>query len=380
MVCHVARMTEATESSATSRRNWQRLARPLATAATRHWRVGSRLFLVGEQANWVIDEELKAVERVARDLGVRVATRRLLSSSRGQAAFYGSNFTLLKEPWLPPSHRLGTTYFHGRPGTPGMPEFDVPYGILRAHHERLDRIQVSHSEMEEIVLESGIASEKVHRIPIGVDTSYFRPSTAELRAEVRRSLGLPESAFVVGSFQKDGVGWKDGLEPKLVKGPDVLAEALHRARDRVPDLHVLLSGPARGYVRERLERAGVPYVHRVLGRYEEVAGLYRALDAYLVASRQEGGPKAVLESMASGVPLVTTRVGQAMDLVEHGRNAYMVEPEDVDGLSHWLVHIAEGASDLGALRAAGVQTAAENTYDAQAPLWRALLTGFVELG
>jgi glycosyltransferase involved in cell wall biosynthesis len=354
-------------------------ARRLAPLLTRRWPLGSRLFLVGEQANWVIDEELRAVGRIANELGARVASRRLLSSSRGQAVFFGSHFTLLQEPWTPLPHRLGTTYFHGRPGTPGMAEFDVPYRVLCAHHEALERVQVSHSELEHIVLESGIAVEKVHRIPIGIEASYFAPATPGKRAEARRALGLPESAFVVGSFQKDGVGWGEGLEPKLVKGPDVLVDALERVRVRVPELHVLLSGPARGYVRERLARAGIPYAHRVFDRYEDVACLFHALDAYLVASRQEGGPKAVLESMASGVPLVTTRVGQAMDIVDHGRNAYMVEPEDVEGLSEWIVHVAESPSELDALRTAAFATATANTYEAQLPLWRSLLTRFVEL-
>jgi len=45
--------------------------------------------------------------------------------------------------------------------------------------------------------------------------------------------------------------------------------------------------------------------------------MLQALDLYIVASREEGEPKAILESMASGVPLVTTEVGQAMDFVEH---------------------------------------------------------------
>src|SRR5438132_1609151 len=96
-------------------------ARRAASLATRRWRAGSRLLLVGEGAGWVIDEELRSVERVARELGARVADPRLLRVSRDQAAFYGSHFTLLREPWTPPPHRLGTTYFHGRPGTPGMP-------------------------------------------------------------------------------------------------------------------------------------------------------------------------------------------------------------------------------------------------------------------
>jgi glycosyltransferase involved in cell wall biosynthesis len=346
---------------------------------TRRWPPASRLLLVGERASWVIDEELRAIGRIARQLGIRVADRRLLGVSRDQAAFYGSHFTLLQEPWEPPPHRLGTTYFHGRPATRGMPEFDVPYEILRTHHRRLDRIQVSHSEMEEIVLESGIAAEKVSRIPIGIDGSLFRPATPAEREQARASMKLPASAFVVGSFQKDGVGWAEGLEPKLVKGPDVLVDVLEQVRTSVPELHMLLSGPARGYVRRRLEQAGIPYVHRVLERYDDVPLLYAAADAYLVSSRQEGGPKAVLESMASGVPLVTTRVGQAMDLVDHGTNAFMVDPEDVEGLAAWLVHVAEAASSLDVLRAEGMKTAAANTYDAQLPLWRSFLHGFVTM-
>ncbi len=353
-------------------------ARRVAPLFTGRWPARSRLFLVGEQTRWVVDEELRAVGRIARELGVRIADRRLLGSSRDQAAFYGSHFTLLAEPWSPPPHRLGTTYFHGRPGTPGMPEFDLPYRLLCERHDRLDRVQVSHSELEAIVLESGIAPGKVRRIPIGIEASYFSAATADKRLAARRSLGLPQSAFVVGSFQKDGVGWGDGGEPKLVKGPDVLCDALERVHERVPELHVLLSGPARGYVSGRLEEAGIPYVHRVLERYQNVASLYHALDAYLVASRQEGGPKAVLESMASGVPLVTTRVGQAMDIVEHGRNGFMEEPEDVDGLAEWVVHVAGGGAELDSVRAAGLATASKHTYDAQLPLWRDFLAGFVE--
>lgn len=366
-------------SQVASRRGVHRLARPLASVMTRRWPDGSRLFFVGEQTKWSIDEDVRALRHIAESLGVRVASRRLLSISSRQAVFFGSHFTLLQERWLPPAHRLATTYFHGRPGTPGMPEFDLPYAALCAHHERLARIQVSHSELEHIVLESGIAPDKVHRIPIGIEPAHFRSTTPSLRNEARQALDLPNSAFVVGSFQKDGVGWADGLEPKLVKGPDVLADALERAHAEIPELHVLLSGPARGYVRRRLERAGIPYVHRVLDRYEDVAGLYATLDAYMVSSRQEGGPKGILESMASGIPLVTTRVGQAMDLVEHRKNAFMVEPEDADGLAAWLVHIASGGSDLDKIRAAGFATVSANTYEAQRPLWKSFMTGFVEL-
>ena len=64
--------------------------------------------------------------------------------------------------------------------------------------------------MEELVLEAGVPVEKVFRIPIGIDLELFTLRTPEERVEARAKLNLPEDAFVVGSFQKDGVGWEDG--------------------------------------------------------------------------------------------------------------------------------------------------------------------------
>jgi glycosyltransferase involved in cell wall biosynthesis len=261
-----------------------------------------------------------------------------------------------------------------------MPEFDACFDALRARHPELDRVQVANREMEELVLSTGIAPAKVHRIPIGIDLDVFRPRDDAGRAAARAELELPESAFVVGSFQKDGVGWGEGMEPKLIKGPDVLLAVVERLSEQVPELHVLLTGPARGYVRAGLERLGVPYRHRLLPDVDDVASVYPAIDLCLVASRDEGGPRAVLESMATRVPLVTTRVGQAADLVRHGENGWMVEPEDVDGLVAAALHVAAaGPAGLAPVLDAGRQVAEACSYDALRPRWRALLEGFVAL-
>jgi glycosyltransferase involved in cell wall biosynthesis len=189
---------------------------------------------------------------------------------------------------------------------------------------------------------------------------------------------VPSEAFVVGSFQKDGVGFGDGLEPKWIKGPDVLVEALELARREVAELVVLLTGPARGYVRAELERRGIPHVHRMLPDRDGLTAAYHALDAYLVASRQEGGPKSVLESMAAGVPLVTSRVGQAPDLVVDGENGILVDVEAADGLAQGLARIHGDAAFAAGLRAAGRETAVENSHERLAPRWEALLDGFAE--
>lgn len=354
------------------------LARGLASAYVRRWPAFSRLFLIGDGVPWSIDEDLRQLSRIARRLDIPLAQPWPLSAAQRQAVFYGSHFTLFDRFPVERGHRLGTAYFHGRPGTPGMPEFDRAYAELRRRHALLARVQVSHREMEEVVLSSGIDPAKVFRIPVGVDAELFSRQTPDSRAAARQELGLPGGAFVVGSFQKDGRGWQAGLQPKPIKGPDVLVSALAEAHRRVPCLHVLLSGPARGYVRVELERRSIPYVHRLARRYAGVVRLYAALDAYVVASRQEGGPKGVLEAMAAGVPLVSTRVGQATDLVNDGENGWLVDVDDAEALAERLVAVAEGRADIARITSAGIATATANSYDAQLPLWRAFLAGLVE--
>jgi glycosyltransferase involved in cell wall biosynthesis len=361
-------------ASSSVRRAVAPAARIAIGARTRRWAPHSRLFVVGDRGGWSVDEDAERLSEAARRLGYDVAPPRWTSFAERQSVFHSSHFEGLSSRALGSSHRLGLAYLHGRPGTPGMPDFDTAHEALRRYHGRIDRVQVTHEEMHDLVVVAGVAEERVHRIPIGIDLEHFPLADTEARRRARAELGVPESAFVVGSFQKDGVGFGEGLEPKLIKGPDLLVAALERLHRGVPDLYVLLTGLARGYVRRELDRRGVPHRHVLAGSRSELARAYCALDAYLVTSRQEGGPKAVLESMATGVPLVCTRVGQATELVDDGRNGALVDVEDVDGLVDAVLRVREGVS----WREAGRATAESNAYQRLDPLWEALLRGFVE--
>ena len=360
------------------------VGRPLRRAAldlrTRSWPAHSHLFVAQEGAEWVLAYEARQLEKLATSMGIRVGPDSWVNGIGDQSIFHESQFTLLLHDFERHGNRLGVAYFHGRPGTPGFPEFDECFETLSRRHDEIDRVQVTNRAMEEVVLETGVAGEKVHRIPIGIDVEAFRRRTPEAQARARAELGLPESAFVVGSFQKDGVGWGEGLEPKLIKGPDTLVAVAERLRRRVPELWFLLTGPSRGYVKAGLARSRIPYRHFFLPSVEAVAQAYEAIDLCVVASREEGGPKAVLESMAVGVPLVTTRVGQAADLVRHGENGWLVDAGDVDGLVEWSVHASGApATEIDTVLRAALVTAQENSYDALRPRWRALLKGFVAI-
>jgi glycosyltransferase involved in cell wall biosynthesis len=347
---------------------------PARTAA---WPDASRLFVVGDEVDWSIDDDTARLEAVARRLGYELAPAQWARFARRQAVFHPDHFGALRPRWLESSHRLGLSYFHGRPGTPGYPEFDDAYAALRRYAGRIDRVQVTHAEMRELVVDAGVAPQRVFQIPIGVDIDRFPPVTERLRASARETLGVPASAFVIGSFQKDGVGLGDGLEPKLVKGPDALVETLSLLGS-IPDVFVLLTGLARGYVRSELERLGIPHRHVYLRSRDELAHAYHALDVYLVTSRQEGGPKSVLESMATGVPLVTTRVGQAPDLVVDGENGLLSDVDDVHGLAAAVQRVFDDTELRERLGRMGRPTAEAHADERLDGRWAELLEGFVQ--
>jgi glycosyltransferase involved in cell wall biosynthesis len=357
----------------------QGVAKTILKMASWNWKPYSRLILYGDSVGWSLDWDMRELANISRRLGVRLARPHWKHAASPQSIFFASQFFLVENNWerfLP--NRIGFSYFHGLPDS-GDEMLDAVYKSLCVNHERMTRIQVSHTQMRDVTLQTGIDPSKVFIIPIGINLDFFQRRTDEQKKNMRNELEIPQSAFVVGSFQKDGVGWGDGLEPKLIKGPDVFLSAIRLLKKDIPEMYVLLTGPSRGYVKRGLEEIGVPYKHAYYKNYPEVARMFSALDLYMVASRQEGGPKAILESMASGVPLVTTRVGQAMDLVKHNENAWMTEVEDVEGLAALALQVyGLGSDELSLILKNARATAKTNSYEAQTPLWEEFMKGFVE--
>ncbi len=338
------------------------------------WKPYSRLFIVGDNSGWSTDIDAKDTAWFATKLGIKAQVIKRMYFNLPQAVHYTSQFSLLL-PIYKSKNRLSVDYFHGRPEQ--QESFRKCFEAIREHHEQFGRIRVSNSEMEKLIKTTGIDPKKVMRIPIGIDLNIFKPQEENQKQEARRKLGVPLDAVVIGSFQKDGVGKFDGTdegnEPKLIKGPDIFLEVVRNLKLEINNLFVLLSGPARGYIKKGLEDLGIPYKHVYFNDYREIAGLYDAIDLYLITSREEGGPKACLESMAKGVPLVTTRVGQCADLVLHRENAMMAEIDDVGSLSQHALQAIRDEDLRQKLINGGFKTASENSHEAQLPLWREYL-------
>ena len=335
----------------------------------------SRLLIESDGSDWVLNSIANEMCQVSDCIGIPTLDSKYSKFIKNQCVFFTSKYSVLSN-WTKGSNRIAFPYYHGNPSTNHT--FKMMINTLEKHHTDISRIQVSQSEIEEIILNTGIDNNKVFRIPISIDLDLFPVANLHHRSVTRKKLNIPEEAILIGSFQKDGNGWDEGVEPKLIKGPDIFLQTIKILKGDIPNLYVLLTGPARGFVKTGLKKIGVPYQHYFLKEYTDISKYYHALDLYLITSREEGGPRAVLESMASGIPLVTTRVGQAMDLVQHGKNGFMVDVQDVEGLAHWSKYVFENSDSIDDIKIAARKTSVENCYKAQVPLWKNFMDGFVD--
>ena len=354
----------------------EELQRPFRYLESRGWRHYSRLIIRGDSSGWVLDEFAKELASTIGILGFQQAGEEFAKASRNQVVFTTSKYFLLD--WRKPTHRITFPYFHGDPriDPSALPLFKS----IVNHKDQISRIQVSHKQMENLLLESGLSREKVHRIPIAINLSLFDLKSSETRNKARQRLGIPEHAVVIGSFQKDGLGFGRGYEPKLVKGPDTLLEVGTILKKKIEGLHFLLTGPARGFVKAGLNRLGIPFTHVIEQNYRSLQTDYHAIDAYLVTSREEGGPRAILEAMATGVPIISTRVGQATDLIAHEMNGWLTDVEDVEALAHWTELAIGQEYSLSRMQSLARTTAEEQSWMAQKGLWKKFFDGVVERG
>jgi hypothetical protein len=164
--------------------------------------------------------------------------------------------------------------------------------------------------------------------PYTFDPAVFRPlapDDSEMRALVAK-WRIPTDKYLIANFHRDTEGG-DLQSPKLQKGPDAFLEIVARLHDEGADIHVLLAGPRRFYLRTQLAQRGVPFTfigHETHGRDDlginilpraTLNTLYNIADLHLITSRWEGGPHSVLESAGARCKVVSTPVGIAPDVL-----------------------------------------------------------------
>lgn len=177
----------------------------------------------------------------------------------------------------------------------------------------------------------------VHLIHYWANDRIWRPTAT--KADLRLKHGIPESAFVIGSFQRDteGAGIHNGVFlPKLEKGPDLLCDAIISTALQRNNVHVLLAGWRRQYVISRLD-GKVPFTYIERPSQETINELYQTLDLYPCTSRCEGGPQSLIECGLLNVPVVSRDVGiasQVLPMTAINDNVLLASPA-VPNVESW---------------------------------------------
>ncbi len=157
-----------------------------------------------------------------------------------------------------------------------------------------------------------LTKKEITSIPfwINQDNYFYKNEKVELRKE----MGFNEEDYLVGSFQRDTEGI-DLISPKLIKGPDIFVNIVKDIHARNKNLIVVLAGTRRQYIIKELEELGIKYKYFEMVNLEILNNLYNILDLYIVTSRLEGGPQAILESAITKTPIISTDVGVAAEIL-----------------------------------------------------------------
>jgi len=195
--------------------------------------------------------------------------------------------------------------------------------------------------------------DKIRVIKNGIDLSRFDPDRP-LRAEVRRELGIAESAFVVGTVGRVVAD----------KHQSMLVEAMRPLCAEGAELVIVGDGDLLPALREEVNRSPDSARTHLLGVRRDAPRILQALDVFALSSRSEGLPLVILEAMASALPIVATRVGGIPGVIADGHTGLLVPPNDAASMTAALRRLKDRALAQRIASAGRTEALAEYSADA----------------
>lgn len=174
-------------------------------------------------------------------------------------------------------------------------------------------------------------------IPNGFDTKLFHPLDQAVRGKIRRKLGVPDGAFLIGNAAR--------FHP--MKNHDGLLQAFARVAVRHSNIHLVLAGyrigPNNTELSSEVERLGIQNRVTIAELQRDMPSFLGTLDLYISASRWgEGFPNVIGEAMACGTPVLTTDVGDSARIV--GSCGFLSATSEAVDISDALMRILNVAS------------------------------------
>ena len=242
---------------------------------------------------------------------------------------------------------------------------EISGGILDAHARlpsRLRRhalqqatyVQATSNRIADLLRAAGFGSAQIRRIPNAVDIDRLRPSPD----------GIDRTA-IRGDAMRVGI-YVGRLAPE--KGLEHLLRSWKEALAGRRDIRLVLvgDGPLRGPLEKMARDLQIHDALWFAGHADEVGRFLHAADFAILPSLSEGLSNAMLEAMASGLPMLGSRVSGTEDFVIPGETGWLFEPGDEAGLASCLAAIADTAPEALHAMGARARTAVTATASIEA--------------
>jgi glycosyltransferase involved in cell wall biosynthesis len=219
-----------------------------------------------------------------------------------------------------------------------------PGDALLSHVTGAHTIAVSQASAR-LLEDVGVPSERIKVIYNGIGSEHFEDDQ-ETRQYTRAALGLGTGPLI---------GTVARLSPE--KGIDVFLKAVQQVVSVAPEVTVLVigDGPQTAELQRLAQQLSLANTVRFLGTRADIPVLNRLLDIFVLPSREEACPMALLEAMAAGRAVVATTVGGSPEIVQHEVDGWLVPPDDPKALSQALLTLLRDTAARATLGAAAYQ-------------------------
>ncbi len=225
------------------------------------------------------------------------------------------------------------TTCHNWPGTSAKMEF---YKRLnRFLLRKFDRVvAVSPILRDDLVSKKAVAHRKISVIGNGVDVEAFGSPNASGNwglSLLRRNLGIRSHDKVIGTVGR----------LSTEKGHVYLLKAFERVTKDVRQAKLLIvgDGDEMGSLKIAARELGIHGSIILTGKRDDIPSLLRLMDVFVLPSLTEGLPMAVLEAMASKIPVIATEVGAVPMVIVHRQTGILIQPKDVQGMADEIIDL-----------------------------------------